>query len=184
VGLAVLVIGAAALLGRALSEAWIGEDALITFRTIDNFVNGYGLRWNVDERVQTYTHPLWLFLNTIPYAITREVPYTLASVCLVCSLGAYSIVARRCVKRPLLLLFGVCLPIAASQSLVYYSTAGFETPLGFLLLALFAVILLPVERDRPTRWGWLVAVAALAAVNRLDYVLLVAPACAYACGCE
>ena len=32
--------------------AWIGDDAYITFRTIDNFVHGYGLRWNVAEREQ------------------------------------------------------------------------------------------------------------------------------------
>ena len=36
-------------------SAWVSEDAYITLRTVDNFVNGYGLRWNVSERVQTYT---------------------------------------------------------------------------------------------------------------------------------
>jgi arabinofuranosyltransferase len=38
--------------------AWVGDDAYITFRTVDNLVHGYGARWNVDERVQAYTHPL------------------------------------------------------------------------------------------------------------------------------
>ena len=46
-----------------VKKAWIYEDAYITFRTIENFFNGFGLRWNPDERVQTYTHPLWLFLH-------------------------------------------------------------------------------------------------------------------------
>jgi hypothetical protein len=35
-------------------NAWVVDDAYITFRTIDNFLNGYGLRWNVAERVQSH----------------------------------------------------------------------------------------------------------------------------------
>ena len=44
-----------------LFSAWVADDAYITFRTIENFHQGYGLRWNIIERVQTYTHPLWMF---------------------------------------------------------------------------------------------------------------------------
>jgi hypothetical protein len=43
--------------------SWLSDDAYITLRTVDNFVSGYGLRWNVAERVQTYTHPLWMFAS-------------------------------------------------------------------------------------------------------------------------
>ena len=43
--------------------AWISDDAFITLRTIDNMLEGYGPRWNVIERVQTYTHPLWMLLT-------------------------------------------------------------------------------------------------------------------------
>ena len=32
-----------------LQNAWLCDDAFITFRTIDNFVHGYGLTWNVAE---------------------------------------------------------------------------------------------------------------------------------------
>ena len=45
-----------------VSNAWLSDDAYITFRTVDNVVNGYGLTWNVVERVQAYTHPLWMLL--------------------------------------------------------------------------------------------------------------------------
>ena len=44
-----------------LFSAWVADDAYITFRTIENFHHGYGLRWNTIERVQSYTHPLWMF---------------------------------------------------------------------------------------------------------------------------
>ena len=29
-----------------LRTAWLCDDAYITFRTVDNFINGFGLRWN------------------------------------------------------------------------------------------------------------------------------------------
>ena len=65
--------------------AWICDDAYISLRTLDNFVHGFGLRWNVAERVQTFTHPLWLFLLTIPYFLTREAYYTSILLCLAAS---------------------------------------------------------------------------------------------------
>ena len=34
-----------------LANAWLGDDAYITFRVVDNFLNGYGLTFNPDERV-------------------------------------------------------------------------------------------------------------------------------------
>ena len=59
-----------------LRTAWLCDDAYITFRTVDNFIDGYGLRWNVAERVQTFTHPLWLFVLSAAYAFTGELYYT------------------------------------------------------------------------------------------------------------
>ncbi len=50
------------LLITLLRTAWVSDDAMITLRTLMNFEHGYGLRFNIDERVQAYTHPLWLFV--------------------------------------------------------------------------------------------------------------------------
>ena len=52
--------------------AWLSEDSYITFRVADNFLEGYGLRWNVAERVQAYTHPLWLMLFVACGHVTRR----------------------------------------------------------------------------------------------------------------
>ena len=35
-----------------IKTAWVGDDAYISFRPLDNLLNGHGLRWNVAERVQ------------------------------------------------------------------------------------------------------------------------------------
>ncbi len=59
-----------------IRTAWVCDDAYITFRTVDNFVHGYGLRWNVDERVQGFTHPLWMLVVSLAYVVTREAYFT------------------------------------------------------------------------------------------------------------
>ena len=53
-----------------LRTAWVSDDAFITFRTVDNALHGDGLRWNPAERVQTYTHPLWMLLLLATTAVT------------------------------------------------------------------------------------------------------------------
>ncbi len=65
------------------------DDAYITFRTVENFANGFGLTWNVTERVQAYTHPLWMLLTTALYMPTRSLPvavWTLSAACVVAQL--------------------------------------------------------------------------------------------------
>ena len=172
---ALLALSAAAVLLRIASEAWVGEDALITFRTIENFVNGYGLRWNIDERVQVYTHPLWMLVNAAAYAVTREIPSTLTSVSLGFAVGAYLLVAWRLRWRPVALLVGFFLPLVTSRTLVLYGTSGFETPLAYFLLAAYALLLLPGDGSGPVRWGLLSFCAGLATLNRPDHLLLYGP---------
>ena len=88
----------AALLGLftilLLRTAWMCDDAYITLRTVDNFVEGYGLRWNVAERVQAFTHPLWLLLLSVPYYFTREGYLTPLAVSVLLSLSAVWIFVR------------------------------------------------------------------------------------------
>jgi len=59
-----------------IKTAWVSDDAYITFRTVDNFVNGYGLNWNINERVQTYTNTMWMFVISIAYYFTHEAYFT------------------------------------------------------------------------------------------------------------
>lgn len=65
-------------------SSWLSDDSFITFRVVDNFLNGYGLRWNPLERVQVYTHPLWLFLLIPIQWVVREISisaYLLSYLC-------------------------------------------------------------------------------------------------------
>ena len=75
-------------------NAWVADDAYITFRTVDNFVHGYGLTWTVGERVQAYSHPFWMFLLSACYAVTRDIFYTSLAVSFVLCLGSFVIIDR------------------------------------------------------------------------------------------
>jgi len=55
-----------------IKSAWLSDDAFITLRTVRNFNEGYGLVWNTHERVQAYTHPLWMLLLSLTYFVTSE----------------------------------------------------------------------------------------------------------------
>ena len=82
-----------------LINAWVVDDAYITFRTVDNFLHGYGLRWNVDERVQVYTHPLWMLVMVVGSFITSDVFFTSIALSFFCSLGAILIVVVTMTQR-------------------------------------------------------------------------------------
>ena len=100
---AISLIALATLLWLVFERAWIGEDAFITFRSVDQFVNGNGLRWNPDERVQAYTHPLWM-LALIPfYSATRSLISAVVTLGLVCTAGTYLLLAARLHRRPFVL---------------------------------------------------------------------------------
>ena len=159
-------------------HAWVSEDTFITFRTIDNAVHGYGLRWNVDERVQTYTHPLWMLVNLPVYALVRDAAWTVTLVALVCSTAAFALLAARTRALPPSAALTLLAFAFLSRSLTLYSTSGFENPLGHLLLASFATVALRPDPMTPRRLGLLVCLACLSAVNRLDTALLFAPALA------
>ena len=63
--LGVWVLGALpiAFLGVVMWQArWIGDDGLINIRVVNNILDGYGPVFNVGERVEVYTSPLWVFV--------------------------------------------------------------------------------------------------------------------------
>ncbi len=160
-----------------LRRAWLSDDAYITFRTVDNFINGYRLTWNVGERVQSYTHPLWMLLLSAFYFFTHEIYLTGIFVSLGVSLLAVGFFAAKIApNRPIMVLSVVTLSL--SNAFVDYSTGGLENPLSHLLFALFLYVFLVKPRS-PARLFQLSLISSLAAVNRMDLFLLYAPALLY-----
>jgi len=157
--------------------AWISDDAYITFRTVHNFVNGYGLTWNVGERVQTYTHPLWMFLLSLFYFFTGEIYYTSILLSIVVTLIAVYILAFKIALSSSSALIGI-LVLILSKSFIDYSTSGLENPMTHLLLAIFLFLFFNKEYN-PETFFILSAIAGLAALNRMDTILFFIPVLVY-----
>jgi len=169
----VLTVLAAAI----LASAWLCDDAYITFRTVENFTSGDGLRWNVAERVQSYTHPLWMFAVAGLHLVSGEVYFTSLLLSFACTMLAAAILAFGIASSSRMALLAL-VPLVLSKAFVDFSTSGLENPLTHLLLALFfwshsgPLRGSNREREHPLRLG---LVTSLLALNRLDVLLLVAP---------
>ena len=156
-----------------LRNGWLCDDAYISLRTVDNFVNGFGLTWNVAERVQAFTHPLWILLIIPLYALTHEVYFTVMIISLALSLAAVAWFAFRLSTSSWSTIAGL-LALSLSTAFVDFSTSGLENPLTFALLALFCYYYFKDPGNKRTLLH-LSLIASLGAVNRLDTLLLFAP---------
>jgi arabinofuranosyltransferase len=173
------IVRAALLLLFAITlvrTAWVNDDAYITLRTVDNFVNGYGLTWNPGERVQAYTHPLWMFLLSGLYALTHEAYFTTLAVSILLSLAVAILVSLAFTDDLFSISVGLVI-LCLSPAFVEYSTSGLENPLTYFLLTIFLILYFRFQ-EHPTnpQIFSLGLIAALAMVNRLDAGLFYLPA--------
>jgi arabinofuranosyltransferase len=161
-----------------IRNAWVCDDAYISFRTIDNFIHGYGLTWNISERVQAFTHPLWVFVLSPLYAITGEIYFTSLLVSLALSLGAAALFAFKLADSWRMAAIGILI-LALSDAFIDYSTSGLENPLTYLILVLFMYFYFRRNLTVHSLFA-LCLLAALAAVNRQDVILIYLPMLVYA----
>ncbi len=154
--------------------AWMCDDAYITLRTVDNLVHGFGPVYNVGERVQSYTHPLWMLVLAAGYAITREAFYTPIAISIAMTLGAAALLAWCVAPSRVAAAFGL-IALIFSKAFIDYSTSGLENPLSHVLVVAFFCLYFRAERG-PCAIFRLSLLTALAAVNRLDVSLILAPA--------
>ena len=154
--------------------AWISDDALITWRSVLNVTHGYGLTFNIAERVQTFTHPLWMMLLTAAYLIVGNIYVTTFAISIATSILVFWLAIRRAASPAQMWMITTALLF--SRAFVDFSTSGLENPLANLLVAVFAItVTLPAGApSAPIRRVWLLA--SLLYLTRPDDVLLVAPA--------
>ena len=160
-----------------LRTAWLGDDALITLRTVLNLTHGYGLTYNLHERVQTFTHPLWLGLITAAYFVVGNIFYAAFAVSIATSLVVFGLVVRA--ARSATQLWMAAGVLLASRAFVDYSTSGLENP----LTALVAIGTLAWAMREPRERRWLTGIwlgVSAAYLTRPDAVLLVLPVALWA----
>ena len=162
-------------LAAVILNAWIDEDAFISFRAISNFVAGYGLRFNISERVQAFTHPLWLAVSTLFHLITGEFLLSSFLASSVCTLATVFLVFSRSYTS-VAQIISLTLLLIFSRSFIHYSTSGLENSLSHLLAVAFLLIWTKSNQSVERKAFFLSLLSALAAVNRLDSILLSVPA--------
>ena len=133
----------------AWSRMWTSEDAFIYFRVVDQLLAGNGPVFNVGERVEAYTGPLWLGFLALARAVAPggiALEWMSVAIGLALSVGgllAAVLAARRLWSPPpwtragspgvLLVPLGA-LVVAALPAFWDYATSGLETSLVFAWL--------------------------------------------------
>ena len=163
---------------EAVRRAWVCDDAFITFRYIDHLLQGQGLVFNPGERVEGFTHFLWLILLALLHRLGLDLPTLGKYLPLLFFAALLALLAWRSWRRRSAAWLG--LPIAAWGVALHYdaqtfASSGLETmPFAFLLL----VGLLAVTA-RKGRYGLAGVVYALATLMRPEGALYTAIAGVY-----
>ena len=164
--------------------AWVSDDGFITFRSIENWIHGYGPVFNISERVQTFTHPLWFLLQSLFYLLTRlfaspfglnKLFYGNIVISLSLSLITIALFAFKIARSTQMAMVGMLI-LTFSKAYIDYSTSGLENPLSHILALCFLGLFLFDEKDEPRHVIGLSFLAGLAILNRMDTVLIFFPA--------
>lgn len=125
---------------------YLYDDAYITFRYVQNLVSGQGFVYNIGERVQGITTPLWGLLLSVPAVLGGSLEMWSRVTALLLDLGTATLLfgylrarGQRAAAVILLFLFAVDLYLAKT------AMGGMESSL-FLLLTVAAAIALVNQR--------------------------------------
>lgn len=151
-----VLLPAAAFLLCGLDHLWVTEDAYITFKSVDNFWNGYGPNFNRGLRVESFSHPLWLVILSAFRAFGYPALPPLAAVAgvvlsVVGVLAATQAARLRLDKLPRLAPIGA-IAVAALPPFWDFASSGLETGLTFFWIGLTSLLLTLAAREhqRPT----------------------------------
>ena len=122
-----------------LMRDYTSDDALIYYRYIRNCLEGNGLVYNVGERFNGLTSPLYTYLSlAVSLLVPLSIPYTqiaLGGLCFFLTCILLLPLFRDFLPRTVLLLS----PPLLASSVYFYKTFGLETPL-LLMLVLSALL--------------------------------------------
>jgi len=158
-----------------IRTAWVSDDAAITLRTVLNFIHGYGPRFNIDERVQAYTHPLWFLLLSLISLITNRVFISAYVLSIGVSLFSLWFFLSRVSTNFALGIIAAC-ALILSKAFVDFATSGLENPLSHLLLLFIVVFAIRAsERQDQRSLSAYFFNCSLLYLSRPDLILLVSP---------
>lgn len=158
-----------------LKNAWLSDDAYITFRSVEQWFAGNGLRWNAFERVQVYTSVLWFLLLSAFRLFCKNLSIISIFLSFFCCVMAGWFVRKTIHSDKLFALFLISL--LASPSFYDYTTSGLENSLGYCLVAGYLYVVSQLLAGRYSRRIVLalLSCAGLAPLVRHDLAVLIWP---------
>jgi arabinofuranosyltransferase len=174
-----LLVPIVVLVALAWTHRWVEEDAFLNFRIVDQIRAGHGPVFNVGERVEVATSPLWLAVLVAARTIVPFVSIEHSSMVLGLALTAAGLWwAQRGAgllwprdRSELLVPFGAAVYAALPMSWDW-ATSGLENGLS---IAWIGALTLVLARCAPPRSGALSTRAALAAGALVGIGVLVRP---------
>ena len=157
-----------------INTAWLEDDIFITFRAVDNFLKGYGPVWNVGERVQVYTHPLWYALLVIGVGIFKHHYWFTLALSYACLLGTLYLFLKIARHGNMALTMLASAALLLSRAFADYSSSGLENPLLHLLLCLYVLVAI-TQQDATRRFLHTGLLYSLLFLTRPDAIVLVTP---------
>jgi arabinofuranosyltransferase len=163
-----------------LQNGWIADDAQITLRTVQQVWHGNGLVWNALERVQAYTHPLWMLI-LLPFGWLDATQLSIISIVLgaLCSVAALML-ASKLLPRLHSAIFWICMILVPSKAIIDYATSGLENSLAYLILTGLVWYASQDAWESPKRRIGFVLICSLLLLVRIDFVFFVLPLVAMA----
>ena len=122
---------------HVLRYNFVADDAFISLRYAANLLAGHGLVFNIGERVEGFTSPLWTLLLAGLGACGFDLLEAARALGLLCSILALPItywLARQCGATPLTALIAPAL-LAFNGSFACWAASGMETALFIVLIA-------------------------------------------------
>ncbi len=133
-GAIVLIIG----FFHSFALRWVSDDSFITFRYVKHFVEGNGIVYNIGERVEGYTHFLWLLiLSAVKFVGLDPVSMsmTLGLACFLGLLVLYILISKK-ITPPGVIIFPITAALLAmNYDMDIWATGGLETSLYTLLIS-------------------------------------------------
>ncbi|HTK82022.1 MAG TPA: hypothetical protein VL633_07000 [Bacteroidota bacterium] len=157
---------------------FVNDDAFISFRYARNAVNGFGLVYNVGEKVEGYTNFLWTMLiaagmklqiEPVKFSEVLGIFFYLCTLSLFCAIS-WKLNPRRSSGLFVIPLTAVCLAVHRDFSV--YATSGLETSFyTFLISALFACMLFGRSRTSLLLSGFIVVLAMMTRPDGIIFLM-------------
>lgn len=158
--------------------AWQSDDAYHAYAMSKNLVEGNGFVYNVGERSNSSSCPLFTLIVALGYLVFRNMFLVSLLICIIFSASAFSILVHDFCKNKKQII-AVFLMSIASVSFMSYTTAGLENCLLFFLAALFLKKYLNTQTYNAKELFYMAILISLIAMTRMDAVLMFVPMVVY-----